>query len=71
MSDTPRTDAVRSAHGPFAGAAWFEMFDHARTLERELNAAHDLLRQADDEIKALKADNVRLLTLATEATSAT
>lgn len=67
MSDTPRTDGVMR-EGPIeieAGAAWLEMRDLARRLERELNEAREELcelrkwqadHRADVEAKDAKID---------------
>lgn len=65
MSDTPRTDGVMR-DGPIeAGAAWLEMRDLARRLERELNEAREELcelrkwqadHRADVEAKDAKID---------------
>lgn len=46
MSDTPRTDAVMINGAIEAGAAWHEMRDLSRTLERELNMARKALLEA-------------------------
>lgn len=55
MSDTPRTDALANSREPWAvfGPEYFHrLVDHARKLEREVNALHAQIRLMEGEGKS-------------------
>ena len=53
MVDTPRTDAAYAAS---TGAGIYELFKESQDIERELNAANQIIRQQ----QLLEEDNLRL-----------
>ncbi len=56
MSDTPRTDALFDQFGPVTDPAAMAYNSLARELERELNAARDLLARTRGHISDGKLD---------------
>ena len=64
MSDTPKTDAVMNMEESDPWERATALLEHARQLERELNAVKALLEGAQErlaELNAVKAEHCRMM----------
>ena len=72
MSDTPRTDVLLIAHD--MAPTHICLIDHARELERELNAANEKIKKLEearlDKMERLATDIIKLHRPDTEAKEA-